>query len=553
MARATMGYERQRSGRDRRPRSTMPLRNLGRPPMQLDPREALQQHLERDPSLQARERRAEAVVDAAPEREVGIVRAADIEPVGRLEHVRVPVGGADQDGDVVARADLEPVHRAVGPRAPDGRLRRGIEAQQLLDGRRDEAGVVAEPGELVRVVEQRQHAVADQVGGGLVAGDQQEAQHVQHLALAQPLAAVLGMGERAQDVVAGRRRTLLDDWPEPGVERLAGRCAAPREGCAWGRTSSARRYTARASTVSAASAAKSAVWASVALSRVPAGISPMIRPAPHCARAAPPISAVFSVVTARPATAAGEQRDAVGHDDDAVGAEKAEQREQHGGLDGVRAGAQRERGEQGGGESRAPGDHAPPGAEPAVERAVGEGSDQHGEAHGKEHVAARFGVQAVNGIQVVAAPAAQDDDDRGVSRRDHGDDAEQVRDRPERGEPGEDRGQGLVARVRPMAAGPGLRCVAHGEEEQERDGGGERGERQEGGAPAPRRRGGGERRGGCEIAGVGGGEQDGHRHGEAARGVPAPHDHQGADHGAREADAEQGPAAAHFSPGSAMR
>ena len=41
---------------------------------------------------------------------------------------------------------------------------------------------------------------------------------------------------------------------------------------------------------------------------------------------------------------------------------------------------------------------------------------------------------------------------------------------------------------------------------------------------------------------MGGREQDGHRHGEIARGEPAPHDHQGADHRAREADAEQGPA-----------
>ena len=52
----------------------------------------------------------------------------------------------------------------------------------------------------------------------LVAGDQQETQHVQHLALAQPLAAVLGVGQRAQDVVAGRVPALRDDSPEIRVE-----------------------------------------------------------------------------------------------------------------------------------------------------------------------------------------------------------------------------------------------------------------------------------------------------------------------------------------------
>ena len=73
-------------------------------------------------------------MDAAPEREVGIVRAADIEPVGRLEHVRVPVGGADRDGDVVARADLEAARRGAGAHAPRGHLYRGIEARKLVDG-----------------------------------------------------------------------------------------------------------------------------------------------------------------------------------------------------------------------------------------------------------------------------------------------------------------------------------------------------------------------------------------------------------------------------------
>lgn len=62
--------------------------------------------------------------------------------------------------------------------------------------------------------------VADQVGGDLVAGDQQETQQVQHLALAQALAAVFGMGQQADDVVAERAPALRDHRPEIRVEVL---------------------------------------------------------------------------------------------------------------------------------------------------------------------------------------------------------------------------------------------------------------------------------------------------------------------------------------------
>ena len=69
---------------------------------QADLGETLQQHLKNDPAFQACKRSPDAVVDAAPERQVRTVSAADIEPVGIVEHVRVPVGRAEQDDDVVA-------------------------------------------------------------------------------------------------------------------------------------------------------------------------------------------------------------------------------------------------------------------------------------------------------------------------------------------------------------------------------------------------------------------------------------------------------------------
>ena len=67
----------------------MPLRNLGCPPSRSIRVKRSRRHLERDPCLQARKLRSEAVVDAAREREMGTVRAADIEPVGLVERLRV--------------------------------------------------------------------------------------------------------------------------------------------------------------------------------------------------------------------------------------------------------------------------------------------------------------------------------------------------------------------------------------------------------------------------------------------------------------------------------
>ena len=68
------------------------------------------------------------------------------------------------------------------------------------------------------MAQQRQHAVADQVDGGLVAGDQQQPQHGQHLALVQPVALFLRLGQPAQYIVLRLGATLLDDRREIGIE-----------------------------------------------------------------------------------------------------------------------------------------------------------------------------------------------------------------------------------------------------------------------------------------------------------------------------------------------
>ena len=107
------------------------------------------------------------------------------------------------------------------------RLHRRIEAQQLLHRPRDEAGIGSQPFELAGTAKEREDAVADEVGGGLVSGDEEQAKQVQHLAPAQALAPVLGLREGAQEVVARGLAPLLDDRAEIGVEGCRGGIAEP--------------------------------------------------------------------------------------------------------------------------------------------------------------------------------------------------------------------------------------------------------------------------------------------------------------------------------------
>ncbi len=67
-------------------------------------------------------------------------------------------------------------------------LVRALIAQHLLHSRLDAVGVVDQPPLLLRMMRQRHEAIADQVGGGLMPGIEQEDAIVQQLLLGQPFA-----------------------------------------------------------------------------------------------------------------------------------------------------------------------------------------------------------------------------------------------------------------------------------------------------------------------------------------------------------------------------
>ena len=75
----------------------------------IDLREAFEQCLQDDPAFETRQRGAQAMMDTASECQVVSFSALEIEPVRVLKNIRIPVGRAEQDDDVLALTQRETV------------------------------------------------------------------------------------------------------------------------------------------------------------------------------------------------------------------------------------------------------------------------------------------------------------------------------------------------------------------------------------------------------------------------------------------------------------
>ena len=114
-------------------------------------------------------------------------------------------------------ADLEVVDDV-----PPGELHGAVVAVQLVDGVGEDARVGLQPLELAAVAEQAQDPVADQPGGGLVAGDVEQGDVVEEL-LHRQRALVGGDEEVAEEVVGEVVALPRDDLGEDvAVDRLVG-------------------------------------------------------------------------------------------------------------------------------------------------------------------------------------------------------------------------------------------------------------------------------------------------------------------------------------------
>ncbi|MGY3080632.1 hypothetical protein ACVWZZ_007040 [Bradyrhizobium sp. LM6.10] len=149
---------------------------------------------------------------AGGEGEMPVRRARDVESLGVRKLCRIAVGCTDTQRDRRAgikhdAAELDPLRgHAVAE------LVRAFVAQHLFDRRFDQIRMADQALFLIRIPVERHEAVANQVGGGLVAGIEQEDAIVQQLLLGQPLAVLLAitfsLDQSRQHVALGIARPL---------------------------------------------------------------------------------------------------------------------------------------------------------------------------------------------------------------------------------------------------------------------------------------------------------------------------------------------------------
>lgn len=110
---------------------------------------------QRDLSFHAGEGSSDAEVDAVAEPEVSYVGSTDVERGGMAIPRWVAVRGCKVDDDLRAGGDRGAAELDRLDRVAEGRVRgRRVEANELLHGGRHQRGFGAQPGELLRVLEQ---------------------------------------------------------------------------------------------------------------------------------------------------------------------------------------------------------------------------------------------------------------------------------------------------------------------------------------------------------------------------------------------------------------
>lgn len=182
---------------------------------------------------EARELAADAEMLAGAEAEMADRPAVDVVAVGVGEFALVAVGGAVGERDGVAFAHGLAVQRHVARQHALEALRRGVEAQRLLDRLRQQSGVVDDAPARVGKIGEVEREDAHEARQRLDAGDDEHRRGQHHLAVGQAVAVDLGLGELGDDVV-GRRLAALGDLvgderaevAEGGVELCV--AAAPR-------------------------------------------------------------------------------------------------------------------------------------------------------------------------------------------------------------------------------------------------------------------------------------------------------------------------------------
>ena len=101
-------------------------------------------------------------------------RPGNIEPARIVKCLRVMIGPADAGQHLGARFERDPgnLEGFGDPAIAD--LQRAVKTQHFLDGRAEQRRIILQQFQLIGIVEQRHHPVADQIGRGLVATIEQQ-------------------------------------------------------------------------------------------------------------------------------------------------------------------------------------------------------------------------------------------------------------------------------------------------------------------------------------------------------------------------------------------
>ena len=149
-------------------------------------------------------------MDPGAERQVARLVSPEVQPIGLGEARGVAVRRAEETEDEAPLRDRNASDLRVARRHPARPLDRAVVAQELLDRAGQEARIVLESPPLLRMPEEGEEPVPDEVHGRLVAGDVEEDAGREQLALRQPVPRLLRLDEPAQEVGPGcRRRSSL--------------------------------------------------------------------------------------------------------------------------------------------------------------------------------------------------------------------------------------------------------------------------------------------------------------------------------------------------------
>jgi thioesterase domain-containing protein len=132
------------------------------------------------------------------EGDMAVVGTGDVEPIRIGEASRVAIGRTHDRDHRLPFVNQPPAELNVLGGQPRGVLARALVAQEFFNRTGNQRGISPQPGELVRMAQQSEQAVSDQVGRGLLPADHRDDGVGHHLVVGEPVAVNLGGSQRME-------------------------------------------------------------------------------------------------------------------------------------------------------------------------------------------------------------------------------------------------------------------------------------------------------------------------------------------------------------------